>query len=85
MTDNLIPDDVAQFILDKIDSVRQLEALLLLRGDPSHEWSADALAKKALHQRRGNTRRINSPLCDGFLTATGDKSACEVFAQAGDL
>jgi hypothetical protein len=38
-----IPDRVAQFIARHIDSVEQLEILLLLRGDPSREWTADEL------------------------------------------
>jgi len=46
MTSNPIPEDVRQFILDKIDSVAQLEALLLLRANPSDDWDAAAVAKR---------------------------------------
>jgi hypothetical protein len=38
-----IPDRVAQFIARHIDSVEQLEVLLLLRGDPGRAWTADEL------------------------------------------
>ena len=46
MISHPIPDDVRQFILDKIDSVAQLEALLLLRANPSDDWDAGAVAKR---------------------------------------
>ena len=39
MTSELIPADVRQFILDHIDSVSELEALLLLRKYPGQSWS----------------------------------------------
>lgn len=46
MISSPIPDDVRQFILEKIDSVAQLEALLLLRGNPSDDWNVAAVAKR---------------------------------------
>ena len=46
MISSPIPDELRQFILDKIDSVAQLEALLLLRADPSTDWNAAAVAKR---------------------------------------
>jgi hypothetical protein len=42
----LIPEDVAQFIIEKIDSVAQLEALLLLRDNPEQQWDIAAVAKR---------------------------------------
>jgi len=42
----LIPEDVAQFIIEKIDSVAQLEALLLLRDNPQQQWDIAAVAKR---------------------------------------
>jgi len=44
MTRNFIPDEITQFIVDKIDSVAQLEALLLLRSSPEEKWSVSALS-----------------------------------------
>ena len=46
MSSDLIPDDVRQFILDKIDSVAQMEALLLLRNNPELGWDVAAVAKR---------------------------------------
>jgi len=46
MISNPIPDDLREFILDKIDSIAQLEALLLLRAAPSNDWDAAAVARR---------------------------------------
>jgi hypothetical protein len=42
----LIPDDVARFIIEKIDSVAQIEALLLLRDNSQQQWDVAAVAKR---------------------------------------
>jgi hypothetical protein len=39
-----IPPAVLQFIAERIDSVPQLEALLLLWESPQHAWTEDELA-----------------------------------------
>jgi hypothetical protein len=44
MTCQVIPEDIARFILDKIDTVAQLEGLLILRSTADGEWSAQSLA-----------------------------------------
>jgi hypothetical protein len=70
MSDSFIPDDLAQFILEKIDSVAQLEALLLLRDDANVQWSAQALAKR-LYITEKETAELLERLCaDGFLVAS---------------
>lgn len=46
MDQKFIPDDVAQFVIDKIDSVAELEALLLLRNAPDCEWTARELSNR---------------------------------------
>lgn len=45
MDDKFIPDDVEQFLLDRIDSVEELEALLLLRNDPEKQWTIQDVSK----------------------------------------
>lgn len=40
-----LPEDVRQFLLRYIDSVEQLEVLLLLRGSPTTSWSPEAVAQ----------------------------------------
>jgi hypothetical protein len=41
-----IADDVFEFLAQRIDSVPQLEALLLLWEDPARAWSAPELAAR---------------------------------------
>ena len=51
----LIPEDVARFIIEKIDSVAQMEALLLLRENPQQQWDVTAVAKRLYidHEQAG--------------------------------
>jgi hypothetical protein len=68
-----IPKDLEQFILDKIDSVAQLEALLLMRTNADQEWRAATLAKR-LYISENETAAILMVLAgQGFLEADADK------------
>jgi hypothetical protein len=67
MTNHVIPEDLAQFILAKIDSVAQMEALLLLRSKPEEEWSSGSLAR-GLYITEDQTVELLRRFCDeGFL------------------
>ncbi len=46
MEQPVIPPDVAKFILDRIDSIAQLEAVLLLRQSPDTWWSCHGVAER---------------------------------------
>jgi hypothetical protein len=46
MSDKFLPDDVRRFILEHIDSVAQLEALLLLHQYAEQNWAIGAVAKR---------------------------------------
>ena len=46
MANGGLPDDVVRFIGDHINSVEQLEVLLLLRATRPKAWDADAVAKE---------------------------------------
>ncbi len=41
-----LPPDVVQFLLDKVDSVPQLEALLLLHAFPETIWSRSTIGER---------------------------------------
>jgi hypothetical protein len=74
MTSDLIPDDIARFVLEKIGSVAQMEALLLLRGRPSQEWRVEEVAKR-LYVTEAQTGEVLSRLCaDGILICTASGS-----------
>ena len=67
MSDEPVPDDVRDLILRHIDSVAQLEALLLLRAHPVDSWTAASTAKR-LYAPEGEIVRALARLCaDGFL------------------
>lgn len=44
--EHVLPESVQQLILTRIDSVAQLEALLLMRRRPEHAFSPDELASQ---------------------------------------
>jgi hypothetical protein len=58
MDQKFIPEDVAQFVTDKIDSVAELEALLLLRNAPEREWTARELSQRQRQGRRRHPGRL---------------------------
>ncbi|MBI4522488.1 MAG: hypothetical protein HY695_01605 [Deltaproteobacteria bacterium] len=67
MSKDFIPDDIAQFILQRIDSVAQMEALVLLCRNADEEWAIEALAKR-LYISEQETTEILEHLCkDGLL------------------
>lgn len=73
MTDKIIPDEVEQFIFEKIDSVAEMEALLLLRSKPEASWSIASLAKR-LYIDEEQTAKIVDHLCrEGLLTISSNE------------
>lgn len=74
MSKTIIPEDVAQFILEKIDSVAQMEALLLLRGNPEEKWSLEAIAER-LYISEAQAAEVVARLCaDGiFIAQEGER------------
>lgn len=46
MAAELIPEDLREFILGRIDSIAQLEALLLLRRNPDESWTVATAAQR---------------------------------------
>lgn len=67
--EDLARKQVDQFILEEIDSVPHLEALLLLWNSRPKQWSADELSK-ALYLERDATQSILSDLQNhGFASS----------------
>ena len=65
-----IPNDIRQFILANIDSIAQLEALLLLRANTQEEWSVAAVAKR-LYITEQETAPLLAGLCERELIVIG--------------
>ena len=72
MAEDHIPDDLREFILQHIDSITQLEALLLLRANASEAWDV-AKAKARLYTVEDEVTRVLERLfADGFLAQDGN-------------
>ena len=46
MSDDPIPEDIREYILNHIDSIAQLEALLLLRAHPGESWDVVRISRR---------------------------------------
>jgi hypothetical protein len=70
MTDSPIPADIQDFIIRHIDSVTQLEALLLLRSNLDETWDSSATAKR-LYTSEQEVAEALALLChDGLLSVS---------------
>jgi hypothetical protein len=85
--DQVIPADVTQFILERIDSIAQLEAVLLLRGSPDTWWESKGVAER-LYITEESTQAVLDGLCKrGLLlsTAVGNGHAYRYRPETGEL
>lgn len=70
MAEREVPKDIRRFIAGNIDSIGQLEALLLLRAE-SRPWEAVEVARR-LYTGEGETIAMLEGLCRaGLLVCTG--------------
>lgn len=67
MVSESIPDDVREFVLRYIDSIAQLEALLLLRREISSPWNAATIAKRLYIAHDDASDVLGKLLARGFL------------------
>lgn len=84
---SIIPRDVCQFILDRIDSIAQLEAVLLLRESPDTWWECKQVADR-LYITEQNCVSVLSGLCEHELllhTTFDDRPAYRYRPGNGDL
>lgn len=63
------PADVRRFILEHINSVDQLEMLLLLRDHPDKSWTAAEVARALYTQPEAAALRLEGLRARGLLTA----------------
>jgi hypothetical protein len=71
MVSESIPDDVREFIQKHIDSIAQLEALLLLRRELSAPWNATTVAKRLYIPDQDAAEVLGELLARGFLQFDG--------------
>jgi hypothetical protein len=65
-------DDVHKFIIDHVNSVEQLETLLLLRGDASRVWTAEEVSQALYTPLAAATMRLSDLQARGLLVSEGD-------------
>lgn len=70
MVEDPITPEVRHFIVVNIDSIAQLEALLILRADPAGIWDESAVAKR-LYISEQETSTLLAGLCERGLVAAG--------------
>ena len=74
MTEPVIPQHVLQFIAEQIDTVPQLECLLLLHQHDNRDWLADELAAR-IYISRDTASAILQSLERRHLVASDGSSA----------
>jgi hypothetical protein len=72
MAEQFIPDDILRFVLEKIDSVAQLEGVLLLRGDPQRQWSFAELAARLYINEAQTAELLLGLSAQGLVAARGE-------------
>jgi hypothetical protein len=70
--DDVVPPDVREFIIRHIDTVSQLEALLILRAHPSEKWDVSRLASRVYTSDREVAEVMERFITEGFLRREGD-------------
>jgi hypothetical protein len=65
--DDIIPPDVREFIIKHIDTVSELEALLILRTTPDEYWSQDRLAARVYASERDIAEMLKRFTAQAFL------------------
>jgi predicted ArsR family transcriptional regulator len=69
--EELIPPDIQQFIHHNIDSVAQLEGLLLLRADTQVEWTAEEVAQRLYVPANEAAENLNLLVARELIAASG--------------
>ena len=70
--DDVIPPEVRELIIRHIDSVSQLEALLILHAHPQESWEVRRIANRVYASDREVGAVLERFAAEGFLTSEGD-------------
>jgi hypothetical protein len=74
MSDDVIPQDVKDFILQNIDSIAHMEGLILVRGDPGKEWDADSISRTLFIGQEKAAELLLDMTKRGFFTRMENKT-----------
>jgi hypothetical protein len=70
---DVIPEDIHHFVLTHIDSVAQLEALLLLQRNPNETWTAAGAAHRLYIDER-EALKVLEHLCGSELITCSEQN-----------
>jgi hypothetical protein len=70
--DDLIPPEVRDFIIRHIDTVSQLEALLLLRANPERTWDIATTANRVYASKEQIAEVLERFSAEHFVVRDGD-------------
>ena len=73
MTQTGVPADVKRFIAAEIESVGQLDVLLLLRGVADKDWTAGEVARALVMQAPSVEIWLQKMAARGLVASVGDK------------
>ena len=71
MSDNGIRDDIGAFIAEYIDSIVQLELLLLLQRRPEEIWTPEAVARELRVDPRWTMTELSRLTARGLVSTSG--------------
>jgi len=67
MPDQLLPPELVEFLENHIDSITQLEALLLLRSTPRQAWDLPGIAKRLYVDESQVLRELEHLIARGLV------------------
>ena len=77
MQERIIPEKIRSFILEKIDSVAELEGLLILRKNPAEKWTAQKLAERLYVDERRTAELLTNLLAKGLVAVENSEKTPE--------
>lgn len=85
MVSEAIPDDVGEFVQKHIDSIAQLEALLLLRREASALWNDSTVAKRLYITNHDAAEVLRVLVTRGLLISNGTSYRYQCSTELDDL
>jgi hypothetical protein len=72
MMTEIVADDIKEFIHARIDSIAQLEALLLLRTNSNEPWDVAKMARRLYVSERESEEALTRLCAEGLLSRSGN-------------
>jgi hypothetical protein len=79
-----IPEEVDRFLARYVDTVEQLEVLLLLQRAPNDSWTAEAVAASLYSNPSSAARRLASLARHGLIALTSEAPPAYRFGPPSD-